>query len=71
MSRDSRKAHLKRLERGQTESFQSSDLHLEALRAMRDLHGHIAAIAYPILYKSGQVLETRLVMEMEKEAAED
>ncbi|MCG7518983.1 Na/Pi cotransporter family protein [Ruegeria sp. Ofav3-42] len=71
MSRDSRKAHLKRLERGQTESFQSSDLHLETLRSMRDLHGHIAAIAYPILYKSGQVLETRLVMEMDKEAADD
>ncbi|WP_170400090.1 Na/Pi cotransporter family protein [Ruegeria arenilitoris] len=71
MSRDSRKAHLKRLERGQTESFQSSDLHLETLRAMRDLHGHIAAVAYPILYKSGQVLETRLVMEMEKNAADD
>ncbi|WP_170560845.1 Na/Pi cotransporter family protein [Ruegeria atlantica] len=71
MSRDSRKAHLKRLERGQTESFQSSDLHLETLRSMRDLHGHIAAVAYPILYKSGQVLETRLVMEMEKEANDD
>ncbi|WP_170329363.1 Na/Pi cotransporter family protein [Ruegeria arenilitoris] len=71
LSRRSRKAHLKRLERGQTESFQSSDLHLETLRAMRDLHGHIAAVAYPILYKSGQVLETRLVMEMEKDAADD
>ncbi|WP_420586646.1 Na/Pi cotransporter family protein [Ruegeria sp.] len=71
LSRQSRKAHLKRLERGQTESFRSSDLHLETLRAMRDLHGHIAAVAYPILYKSGQVLETRLVMEMEKNAAED
>ncbi|MES0823854.1 Na/Pi cotransporter family protein [Ruegeria sp. SCP11] len=71
LSRHSRKAHLKRLERGQTESFRSSDLHLETLRAMRDLHGHIAAIAYPILYKSGQVLETRLVMEMEKNTADD
>ncbi|MBO9410255.1 MULTISPECIES: Na/Pi cotransporter family protein [unclassified Ruegeria] len=71
LSRNSRKAHLKRLERGQTESFASSDLHLETLRAMRDLHGHIAAIAYPILYQSGQVLETRLVMEMDNEAVED
>ncbi|MDX1743645.1 MAG: Na/Pi cotransporter family protein [Ruegeria sp.] len=71
ISRDSRKAHLKRLERGRTESFQTSDLHLETLRAMRDLHGHIAAIAYPILYKSGQVLETRLVMEMEKGEADE
>lgn len=71
LSRHSRKAHLKRLERGQTESFASSDLHLETLRAMRDLHGHIAAIAYPILYQSGQVLETRLVMEMDSETVED
>ncbi|WP_170770279.1 Na/Pi cotransporter family protein [Ruegeria lacuscaerulensis] len=71
LSRNSRKAHLKRLERGQTESFASSDLHLETLRAMRDLHGHIAAIAYPILYQSGQVLETRLVMEMDSETVED
>lgn len=71
LSRNSRKAHLKRLERGQTESFRSSDLHLETLRAMRDLHGHVAAVAYPILYRNGQVLETRLVMEMEKEAADD
>ncbi|GAA6158503.1 Na/Pi cotransporter family protein [Ruegeria sp. HU-ET01832] len=71
LSRNSRKAHLKRLERGQTESFASSDLHLETLRAMRDLHGHIAAIAYPILYQSGQVLETRLVMEMDNETVED
>ncbi|WP_170782703.1 Na/Pi cotransporter family protein [Ruegeria lacuscaerulensis] len=71
LSRNSRKAHLKRLERGQTESFASSDLHLETLRAMRDLHGHIAAIAYPILYQSGQVLETRLVTEMDNETVED
>ena len=62
--RSSRKAHLKRLERGQSDSFASSDVHLETLRSLRELYGHIAAIAYPILYRSGQVLETRLVTEM-------
>ncbi|MEX0283569.1 MAG: Na/Pi cotransporter family protein [Paracoccaceae bacterium] len=61
----SRKAHLRRLELGTTESFQTSDLHLETLRAMRDLHGHIASVAYPLLYRSGQILETRLVMDLE------
>lgn len=61
MERASRKAHLKRLEKGKAESFQSSDLHLEIIRTLRDLHGHIAAVAYPILYRNGQVLETRLI----------
>ncbi|MCL6284343.1 Na/Pi cotransporter family protein [Ruegeria sp. 2012CJ41-6] len=71
LERASRKAHLKRLERGTAESFQSSDLHLETLRALRDLHGHIASIAYPILYRSGQILETRLVTEMKSERVND
>ncbi len=62
--RASRKAHLKRLESGQSDSFASSDVHLESLRALRELYGHLAAIAYPILYRNGQVLETRLVTDM-------
>ncbi len=62
--RSSRKSHLKRLESGQTDSFASSDVHLETLRALRELYGHLAAIAYPILYRNGQMLETRLVTEM-------
>lgn len=59
--RASRKAHLKRLEAGQADSIGSSDVHLETLRALRELYGHLAAVAYPILYRTGQVLETRLV----------
>lgn len=62
--RSSRKAHLKRLESGQSDSFESSDVHLETLRSLRELYGHIAAVAYPILYRNGQMLETRLVTEM-------
>ena len=62
--RSSRKAHLKRLESGQSDSFASSDVHLETLRSLRELYGHLAAVAYPILYRNGQVLETRLVPEM-------
>ena len=59
----SRKAHLKRLEQGESSSLSSSDVHLETLRALRELYGHLAAIAYPILYRSGQVLDTRLVID--------
>lgn len=62
--RDSRKRHLKRLERGNTNSFETSDIHLETLRALREFNSHIAAVAYPILYQNGQLLETRLIEDM-------
>lgn len=58
--RESRKSHVKRLERGGTSSFETSDLHLETLRALREFQGHIAAVAYPVLYKTGQIMDTRL-----------
>ncbi|PVA09721.1 Na/Pi cotransporter [Pelagivirga sediminicola] len=65
--RRSRKRHLQRLSDGRTDSFQSSDVHLETLRALRDLNGHISAVAYPILYRNGQLLETRLIRNIEDE----
>lgn len=62
--RNSRKRHLKRLQEGLTESFETSDVHLETLRALREFNSHIASIAYPLLYKHGQLLETRLIEDM-------
>lgn len=68
--RDSRKRHFKRLQTGQVQSFETSDIHLETLRAFRDFNSHIAAVATPILYQSGQLLETRLIEDMPKTDAE-
>jgi phosphate:Na+ symporter len=62
--RDSRKRHFRRLQSGQAQSFASSDIHLETLRAFRDFNSNIAAVATPILYANGQLLETRLIEEM-------
>ncbi|VAW24935.1 Sodium-dependent phosphate transporter [hydrothermal vent metagenome] len=67
--RKSRKKHLKRLREGFEDSFESSDIHLETLRALKDLNSQIAAVAYPILYRGGQLLDTRLVENLD-EAAE-
>lgn len=64
MERDSRKRHLKRLQRGTRHSFDSSDIHLETLRALREFNSHVAAVSYPVLYQNGQLLETRLIEEM-------
>ncbi len=63
--RKSRKRHLARLQEGREESFASSDVHLETLRALRDVNSHISAIAYPILYREGQLLDTRLIQNMD------
>lgn len=63
--RKSRKYHLARLQDGRAESFETSDIHLETLRALRDINNHIAAIAYPILYRNGQLLETRLIEDLD------
>ncbi|WP_298855478.1 Na/Pi cotransporter family protein [uncultured Ruegeria sp.] len=64
VERQSRKRHLRRLQHGTTESFETSDTHLETLRALREFNSHISAVAYPILYRHGQLLETRLIEEM-------
>ncbi len=64
--RKSRKRHLKRLQEGKVASFETSDIHLETLRAFREFNSHIAAVAYPLLYRHGQLLETRLIEDMQE-----
>ncbi|WP_432448636.1 Na/Pi cotransporter family protein [Aliiroseovarius marinus] len=66
--RKSRKRHLKRLQEGLVDSFETSDIHLETLRAFREFNSHIAAVAYPVLYRNGQLLETRLIEDMSEVA---
>jgi len=65
IERSSRKKHLKWLGGGVLTSFESSNIHLETLRAHKDFNSQISAVAYPILYRSGQLLETRLITQMD------
>ncbi|MEM7320390.1 MAG: Na/Pi cotransporter family protein [Pseudomonadota bacterium] len=62
----SRKKHLKRVQNGQVDSFETSDIHLETLRALREFNSHISAVAYPLLYREGQLLETRLIFDSQE-----
>ena len=71
LERSSRKRHLRRLSEGRAESFESSDIHLETLRSFKDFNSQIAAVAYPILYRGGQLLETRLIETMSDEDTAD
>ena len=59
--RRSRKRHLKRLAAGLTESFDTSDLHLETSLAFKEFNSQISTIAYPILSREGKLLDSRLV----------
>ena len=71
LERSSRKKHLKRLTDGTQTSFDSSDIHLEVLRGLREINSHIASVSYPILYRGGQLLETRLIETMTQNDDED
>lgn len=68
LERSSRKKHLRRLSDGSKTSFASSDIHLEALRVLREINSHVASVCYPILYRGGQLLETRLIESLDKES---
>lgn len=65
LERTSRKKHLKRLSKGSAVSFESSNIHLETLRAQIEFNSRVATFAYPLLYKGGQLLETRLIENMD------
>ena len=60
LERESYGRHLDRLRSGAVESIESSDLHLETVRSLREINSLMAAVAYPILSRHGQLRETRL-----------
>ena len=65
--RASRKAHLKRLTAGDTNSFASSDIHLETAYSLKELNSWIVTVAHPILHREGQLLDSRLAPGSEPE----
>ncbi|SEM25472.1 phosphate:Na+ symporter [Roseovarius tolerans] len=52
--------HLKRLRKGLAETFETSAIHLDLLRALKMLNTSFAMIAYPVLEDRGELLESRL-----------
>ena len=58
---ESSKSHLERLRLGIAASIQSSDMHLEIVRALKELNSLVTTMAYPRLRETGDLLESRLV----------
>jgi phosphate:Na+ symporter len=58
--RESYGQHLKRLQSGALESIETSNIHLETVRALKTINSLFASVAYPILRDSGDLLDSRL-----------
>jgi phosphate:Na+ symporter len=56
----STETHFERMRAGRAESRETSSLHLDALRDMKRINSHIAAAAYPVLERQGELLPSRL-----------
>ncbi|MGB7257623.1 MAG: Na/Pi cotransporter family protein, partial [Pseudolabrys sp.] len=54
-------SHYARLREGRTESIETSSIHLDIIRDLKRIHGHVVSVAYPILEAAGELRETRLV----------
>jgi phosphate:Na+ symporter len=52
--------HFARIRAGRIESRETSSLHLDVLRDMKRINSHIAAAAYPVLERQGELLSSRL-----------
>jgi phosphate:Na+ symporter len=52
--------HIGRLREGMSESIDTSNIHQETLRALKQINTAFSMVGYPILLKSGDLLESRL-----------
>jgi phosphate:Na+ symporter len=60
LERQSHERHLKRLQTGTVQSIETSEIHLETIRALKQINSLFASVAYPILAEAGELLDTRL-----------
>ncbi|MEZ5780698.1 MAG: Na/Pi cotransporter family protein [Rhizobiaceae bacterium] len=60
LERRSHDRHLMRLRTGTPESVETSDMHLEVARALKEINSLLVTVAYPLLTESGDLLQSRL-----------
>ena len=52
--------HLKRLQKGGTASIETSNIHQEVLRLLKQVNAALSYVAYPIAEEKGDLLGSRL-----------
>ena len=60
-------SHFARLREGRPESIETSAIHLDVMRDLKRINGHLTSVAYPILEVAGELRDSRL---REREAAQ-
>jgi len=53
-------SHFARLREGRTESMETSSIHMDVIRDLKRINGHLTSVAYPILEAAGELADTRL-----------
>jgi phosphate:Na+ symporter len=53
-------SHYARLREGRPESLETSAIHLDVIRDLKRINGHLTSVAYPILEVAGELRESRL-----------
>jgi len=54
------RSHLERLREGLVESIETSNIHQETLRALKQINTSFSMAGYPILSRTGDLLDSRL-----------
>ena len=62
LERESHDRHLERLRNAHSDSIDTSDIHLETVRAFKEINSLLVTVAYPILTESGHLLQSRLAL---------
>lgn len=60
IERDCHDRHLARLRKGNPDSIDSSDIHMEVVRALKEINSLLVKVAWPILTEQGHLLDSRL-----------
>jgi phosphate:Na+ symporter len=53
--------HYARIRAGRPDSIESSSLHLDVLRDLKRINGHLTSVAYPILERAEELADSRLI----------
>ena len=63
-------SHYARLREGRPESIETSSIHMDVIRDLKRINGHLTTVAYPILEAAGELAETRLKTTLPQAAKE-
>jgi phosphate:Na+ symporter len=69
LERRAAESHFARLREGRAESIETSSIHLDVVRDLKRINGHLTSVAYQILETAGELTESRLKSDVEAELA--